>query len=70
MMLPEFHYVNHKSTIYFFSIVRLNPDDIVPDLIALEYCQVKQEYDLYIPPYGMAFWVLLGMNLPFCQSSY
>ena len=65
-MLPEFYYVNN----IFSSIIRLNPDDTVPDLIALEHCQVKQEYDLYIPPYGMAFWVLRGMNLPFCQSSY
>ena len=54
----------------FSSIIRLNPDDTVPDLMALEHCQVKHEYDLHIPPYGMAYWLLRGIDLPFCQSSY
>ena len=57
-------------TYFLLLLIRLNPDDTVPDLIALEHCQVKNEYDLHIPPFGMAFWLLREIDLPFCQFSF
>ena len=57
-------------TYFLLLLIRLNPDDTVPDLIALEHCEVENEYDLHIPPFGMAFWLLWEIDLPFCQFSF